>query len=87
MTITRLNHAVLYVRGVDRSVAFYRDLLGFRAVEALVGIPGAAFLQAPGSAKRPRPRPVPDRCRGWRLAGRSQHGRPVPPRAGGRHPR
>ena len=47
MPIHRLNHAVLYVRNVDRSVAFYRDLLGFRVLDE--GIPGAAFLQASGS--------------------------------------
>ena len=29
MAIHRLNHAVLYVRDVERSVAFYRDVLGF----------------------------------------------------------
>jgi catechol-2,3-dioxygenase len=46
MPIHRLNHAVLYVRDVDRSVAFYRDVLGFRVVNAM---PGAAFVQAPGS--------------------------------------
>jgi catechol-2,3-dioxygenase len=46
MPVTRLNHAVLYVRDVDRSVAFYSELLGFRTVMAF---PGAAFLQAPGS--------------------------------------
>jgi catechol-2,3-dioxygenase len=44
--IQRLNHAVLYVRDVDRSVAFYTDALGFRIKAAL---PGAAFLQAEGS--------------------------------------
>jgi len=45
--ISRLNHAVLYVRDVDRSVAFYRDLLGFRVV---MDRPGrAAFMQAPDS--------------------------------------
>src|SRR5262245_15912736 len=47
MPVHRLNHAVLYVRDVDRSVSFYRDVLGFRVV---MGMPGrAAFLQAPGS--------------------------------------
>ena len=29
MPIFRLNHAVLYVRDLERSVAFYRDVLGF----------------------------------------------------------
>ena len=47
MPIQRLNHAVLYVRDVDRSVAFYTDVLGFRVKAAL---PGAAFLQAEGSS-------------------------------------
>jgi catechol-2,3-dioxygenase len=46
MPIQRLNHAVLYVRDVVRSVAFYQDVLGFRQV---LGTPGAAFLQAEGS--------------------------------------
>jgi catechol-2,3-dioxygenase len=46
MPVTRLNHAVLYVRDVEASVAFYRDALGFRVVNEM---PGAAFLQAPAS--------------------------------------
>ena len=46
MPIQRLNHAVLYVRDVDASVAFYTDALGFRVKAAT---PGAAFLQAEGS--------------------------------------
>ena len=46
MPIQRLNHAVLYVRDVDASVAFYTDALGFRVKAAM---PGAAFLQAEGS--------------------------------------
>jgi len=46
MPIHRLNHAVLYVGSVERSVTFYTDVLGFRRV---MGFPGAAFLQAPGS--------------------------------------
>ena len=46
MPVHRLNHAVLYVSDVERSVAFYRDVLGFRAITTM---PGAAFLQAPAS--------------------------------------
>jgi catechol-2,3-dioxygenase len=47
MSIHRLNHAVLYVRDLDETTAFYRDVLGFREV---MSIPGrAAFLQAPDS--------------------------------------
>jgi len=46
MTVRRLNHAVLYVRDVERSVAFYRDALDFRV---LTQLPGAAFLRASGS--------------------------------------
>ncbi|MGI8516586.1 MAG: VOC family protein [Acidimicrobiia bacterium] len=46
MPIHRLNHAVLYVSDLDRSVSFYEGVLGFRQV---MGFPGAAFLQAPGS--------------------------------------
>jgi catechol-2,3-dioxygenase len=46
MPVQRLNHAVLYVRDVERSVSFYSDALGFRVVMAM---PGAAFLQAEGS--------------------------------------
>jgi catechol 2,3-dioxygenase-like lactoylglutathione lyase family enzyme len=50
MPITRLNHAVLYVRDVERSVAFYTDVLGFRPVAMTPDtFKGAAFLQAPGS--------------------------------------
>jgi catechol 2,3-dioxygenase-like lactoylglutathione lyase family enzyme len=47
MPIQRLNHAVLYVRDVDRSVAFYTEKLGFRVVMDIGG--RAAFLQAEGS--------------------------------------
>ncbi|NNN16206.1 MAG: VOC family protein [Acidimicrobiaceae bacterium] len=49
MAITRLNHAVLYVRDVERSVAFYRDILGFKLIERMSGLKGAAFLRAPSS--------------------------------------
>jgi len=47
MPIQRLNHAVLYVRDVARSVAFYTEALGFRVVMEMPG--QAAFLQAAGS--------------------------------------
>jgi catechol-2,3-dioxygenase len=47
MPVQRLNHAVLYVRDLDRSVAFYTEALGFRIVNQIEG--RAAFLQAEGS--------------------------------------
>jgi len=47
MPVTRLNHAVLYVRDVQASRDFYESVLDFRTK---VWIPGkAAFFQAPGS--------------------------------------
>ena len=49
MGVTRLNHAVLYVRNVAASVAFYREALGFAPIEGMAEIPGAAFLVAPDS--------------------------------------
>jgi catechol-2,3-dioxygenase len=50
MPINRLNHAVLYVRDIERSLEFYRDILGFRPLDMLPeGFRGAAFLQAPNS--------------------------------------
>src|SRR3954453_10067054 len=50
MGIHRLNHAVLYVGDLQRSIAFYRDVLGFRPVSMTPdGFRGAAFLQAPDS--------------------------------------
>jgi catechol-2,3-dioxygenase len=47
MAVRRLNHAVLYVNGLKRTVDFYTQALGF---EVRMEIPGrAAFLRAPGS--------------------------------------
>ncbi len=46
MAVKRLNHAVLYVRDVDRSVRFYEEALGFTVA---MQFPGAAFLRVPGS--------------------------------------
>ncbi len=48
MAITRLNHAVLYVRDAERSAGFYTDVLGFRRLPA--ELPGAVFMQAPASS-------------------------------------
>jgi catechol-2,3-dioxygenase len=50
MGVTRLNHAVLFVRDVARSVAFYTRVLGFeQAIDLPESFTGAAFLKAPGS--------------------------------------
>jgi catechol 2,3-dioxygenase-like lactoylglutathione lyase family enzyme len=51
MGVFRLNHAVLYVRDLTESVAFYTDVLGFRRIEEMTpeGFAGAAFLRAPDS--------------------------------------
>jgi len=43
MGIRRLNHAVLYVRDVNKSIAFYRDVLGFRVKLRMATM---AFLRA-----------------------------------------
>jgi len=47
MPVTRLNHAVLYVRDVQTTRDFYEAVLGF---ETIVWAPGqAAFFRAPAS--------------------------------------
>ncbi|HWG03008.1 MAG TPA: VOC family protein [Trebonia sp.] len=47
MPVRRLNHAVLYVNGLQREVDFYTSTLGF---EVRTEVPGrAAFLRSPGS--------------------------------------
>jgi catechol-2,3-dioxygenase len=46
-TIKRLNHVVLWVRDAQRSLGFYRDVLGFSIVE--MPSPQAVFLRANGS--------------------------------------
>ena len=44
------NHAMIYVKDVDRAVRFYRDLLGFKLIEDFryEGTPVYARLRAPG---------------------------------------
>ena len=45
MEIKELGHVVLYVQDLERSAAFYRDVLGFRQVwgDGLGSFPAAAF--------------------------------------------
>ena len=87
MGIHRLNHAVLYVSDLDRSVAFYRDVLGFRPIPMTPdGFRGAAFLQAPDSTND-HDLGLFEVGRRRAVARRSGHGRPLPPGLGGRHAR
>src|SRR5215211_1541022 len=44
--VARLNHAVLYVRDVDRAVEFYRSVFGFEEVSRIRDF--AAFMRAGG---------------------------------------
>jgi catechol-2,3-dioxygenase len=47
--IKDLGHIVLYVRNLERSAAFYRDVLGFRQIlDPTPGFPAAAFVSASG---------------------------------------
>ena len=49
MPITRMNHAVLYVRDTRRTQRFYADVLGFSTV--IEDAAGAyVFMRAPASA-------------------------------------
>ena len=44
MQVKELGHVVLYVRDLERSRHFYRDVLGFPEIDAgTVGFPAAAF--------------------------------------------
>src|SRR5687768_11008202 len=44
--LKRLQHIVLWVSNVERSVRFYRDVLGFEVTKQY---PNAAFLKIPGT--------------------------------------
>ena len=46
MAITRLNHAVLFVRDADAAATFYRDAFGFEELERPAGM-RAAFMRSP----------------------------------------
>jgi len=44
LSVKELGHLVLYVRSVERSAAFYRDVLGWESVlPDSLGVPAAAF--------------------------------------------
>lgn len=47
MKVRRLNHAVLRVRDLERSLAFYSDVLGFETIARMGKM--MAFMRAPGS--------------------------------------
>ena len=47
MPVSRLNHAVLYVRDAEATASFYEQVLGFQRLP--MGFPGAVFMRAPGS--------------------------------------
>ena len=49
MPVRRRNHAVLFVRDVRASVAFYAEVLDFAPIDGMDGLTGAAFLRAPSS--------------------------------------
>jgi len=46
VNVTRLNHAVLFVRDVDRAAEFYRTVFGFEEMERPIGM-RAAFMRSP----------------------------------------
>ena len=47
VTVSRLNHAVLYVSDLDRAVNFYQQAFGFEEIDRRPGV--MAFLRASGS--------------------------------------
>ena len=64
MPVQRLNHAVLYVRDVERSHAFYRDVLGFRVKTEIPGPRSSCRRRAPrttttSACSRSAPAPAP----------------------------
>lgn len=46
VNVSRLNHAVLFVRDVNRAAAFYRDVFGFEEMERPPSM-RAAFMRSP----------------------------------------
>jgi catechol 2,3-dioxygenase len=48
MKIQELGHVVLYVRDLERSRHFYRDVLGFNEIHAVAGLGGGAAVYSSG---------------------------------------
>jgi catechol 2,3-dioxygenase len=48
MKIQELGHVVLYVRDLERSRHFYRDVLGFSEIHAVAGLGGGAAVYSSG---------------------------------------
>ena len=48
MQVKELGHAVLYVHDIERSSAFYRDVLGWTQIShARPALPGGGLLERP----------------------------------------
>ena len=43
MEVKELGHLVLYVRNLERSRHFYRDVLGWKEVAGMTGMPATSF--------------------------------------------
>jgi catechol 2,3-dioxygenase len=48
MKIHELGHVVLYVRDLERSRRFYRDVLGFNEIHSMSGLGGGAAVYSSG---------------------------------------
>jgi catechol 2,3-dioxygenase len=48
MKIQELGHVVLYVRDLERSRRFYRDVLGFNEIHSVAGLGGGAAVYSSG---------------------------------------
>ena len=60
MEVKELGHLVLYVRNLDRSASFYRDVLGWRQI---MGGPGTRHSRsAPRRSPRPAGGPITNCC-------------------------
>ena len=84
MPITRLNHAVLFVRDADAAADFYRSAFGFEELTRPQGM-RAVFMRSPSGGNHHRPRPLRGRRAGTEAATRL--GRALPPRLADRHDR